>query len=62
MKELLLIPNCFSGVSYLNQGHLQAEVLTLFCGQAGVVAHKQYTVAAGTGINANSCEKEKERF
>lgn len=27
MKELLVIQNCFSGVNYLNQGHLQAEVV-----------------------------------
>lgn len=58
MKELLSIPNFFWSELSIS-GHLQAEVVTSFCRQAAVVAHKQYTVVAGTGINANSCEKEK---
>lgn len=60
--ERFLIQNCFSGVSYLNQGHLQAEIVTLFCKQTAVVAHKQQAAATETGINANSCEKEKENI
>lgn len=62
MKELFLIPSCFSGVSYLNQGHLQAEVVTLFCRQAAVVAHKQYTVAAGTVLMPIQVKKRKRIF